>query len=225
VPILQDHGWLAQTPSDFRQAVLERLSMRKVAAGERLYSAGDREGGLWGIIDGGVKFEIPGPQFEPGVAHMAIPGFWFGETSLIRRTAREVDVYAAQSSVLAMLSLADCRTILCEDPARWQWIALLAGMNHDLAMGLVADLLLQGPQQRLVATLLRLSGWRAGPHLSANPVSVHLSQQQLGLIANLSRTVVSSILLDLKQRGLIDVGYRTLEVLDGDALEAMLGDE
>lgn len=198
--------------------------MRKLAAGEAIYRAGDREGGLWAIVNGGVQFEVPGPQLAPSLALVAIPGFWFGETLLISRAARRTNAYAARSSVFATISLADCRALLDEDPARWQWIALLANMNCDLAMGLAADLLLQDPRQRIIATLLRLSGWRTGPYLTPNPGPVHLSQQQLGQISNLSRTVVSGILRELEERGLIAIGYRALEVLDGGALKAILGE-
>jgi CRP/FNR family transcriptional regulator, cyclic AMP receptor protein len=222
IPVLNDRGWLALTSSDFRDAVAERLTTRKLAAGEALYRAGDREGGLWAIVEGGVQFEIPGPQLAPSLAHVAIPGYWFGEAPLINKVARQIDAYAAHASVFATISLADCRAILDEDPGRWQWIALLANMNRDLAIGLAADLLLQEPRHRVIAALLRLSGWRTGPHLTPSPGPVHLSQQQLGQTANLSRTVVSGILGDLERRGLIAVGYRMLEVLDGDGLKEML---
>lgn len=222
LPILNDHGWLAVTSPDFRQVVIERLSIRRFAAGEAIYRAGDRDGGLWAIIEGGVQFEIPGPQLMASLAHVAIPGFWFGETPLISRAGRQTTAYAASKSVLATICLADCRAILDEDPARWQWIALLANMNRDLALGLAADLLLQDPRQRVIATLLRLSGWRTGPHLTPHPGAVHLSQQQLGRVANLSRTIVNGVLRDLERKGLITVAYRSLEVLDGDGLQAML---
>lgn len=223
-PTLSERGWLALASSDFRQAVLDRLALRKLASGEAIYRAGDDEGGLWAIIEGGVQFEVPGPQLTPGVAHVAIPGFWFGEGSLIGKETRQNSTYAAGPSVLATIALTDCRTILDEDPARWQWIALLANMNRDLAMGMAADLLLQDPRQRIIATLLRLSGWRTGMHLTPNPGPIHLSQQQLGQIANLSRTVVSATLRDLEQRGLIAIGYRSLEVLDGETVKAMLSE-
>jgi CRP-like cAMP-binding protein len=223
--MLSDRGWLALTPPDFQQAVLARLSTRRLAAGESLYRTGDREGGLWAIIDGSIRFEIPGPQLEPSLAQVAIPGFWFGEAPLIAGKPRELSAYTARSSVLATISFADCRAILDSDPSRWQWIALLAGLNRDLAMGLAADLLLQEPHLRIVATLLRLCGWHAGPPLALHPVPVHLSQQTLGRITNLSRTAVSGILLDLEQRGLIALGYRALEVLDGAGLEAILEGE
>lgn len=223
-PTLRDQGWLALTSADFRQAVLERLTLRKFAAGEAVYRMGDEEGGLWAIVEGGVQFEIPGPQLAPGLAYVAIPGFWFGETPLIRKTVRPLDAIASQPSVFAAMSLADCRSVLDEDPSRWQWIALLANLNSDLALGLTADLLLQDPQQRIIAALLRLAGWRTGLHFVANPGPIHLTQQQLGRIANLSRTAASGILRDLERRGLIVMGYRSLEVLDGDGLRALLGE-
>jgi CRP-like cAMP-binding protein len=219
---LSDHGWLSLASSDFRQSVLDRVTIRKLAGGEALFRVGDREGGLWAIIEGGVRFELPGPQLAPGLTHVSIPGFWFGEAPLIGKTARLFDAYAAGPSLLAVVSFSDVRILIDEDPARWQWIALLANMNRDLAMGVAADLLIQDPRQRIVAALLRLSGWRTGSYLTPNPGPIHLSQQQLGQISNLSRTVVSATLRDLEQRGLIAVGYRALEVLDGDGLGVML---
>lgn len=223
-PTLRDQGWLTLTSPDFQQAVLERLTLRKFAAGEAIYRTGDDEGGLWAIVEGGVQFEIPGPQLAPGLAYVAIPGFWFGETPLIRKTVRQLDAIATQPSVFAAITLADCRSVLEEDPSRWQWIALLASLNSDLALGLTTDLLLQDPQHRIIAALLRLAGWRMGQHFVANPGPIHLTQQQLGRIANLSRTAASGILRDLERRGLIVMGYRSLEVLDGDGLRTMLGE-
>jgi CRP/FNR family cyclic AMP-dependent transcriptional regulator len=223
-PTLNDHGWLTLTPPDFRQAIFERLTTRKLAAGEAIYRSGDLEGGLWALIEGGVQFEIPGPQLTPSMALVAVPGFWFGEAPLISKAVRRTNAYAAHGSVFATISISDCRAIVEEDPTRWQWIALLANMNRDLVMGLAADLLLQEPRQRIVAALLRLSGWRADSALSPLNGPVHLSQQQLGQIANLSRTAVSGILRDLERQGLIAVGYRTLEVLDGEGLNARLAE-
>lgn len=222
--MLSEHGWLALTASGFRQAVLDRLTPRKLAAGDSIYRSGDREGGLWAVIEGGVQFEISGPQLVPGLAHVAIPGFWFGEAPLIGREPRRHDAYAAEPSLFATISLGDCRSILEDDPTGWQWIALLASMNRDLAMGMAADLLLQDPRRRVIATLLRLTGWRTGLCLMPNPGPVQLSQQQLGQIANLSRTVVSATLRDLEDHGLVAIGYRSLEVLDGEALKAMLSE-
>ena len=221
-PILSDHGWLSVTSPDFRNAILDRLTVRKLAAGDALYRAGDREGSLWVIIEGGVQFELPGPQLAPGLNHVAIPGFWFGEGPLIGKADRMIDAYAAEPSQFATITLADCRAVLDEDPAHWQWIALLSNMNRDLALGVVADLLLQDPRQRIIAALLRLSGWRTGPYLTPNPGPLHLTQQQLGQIANLSRTVTSGVLRDLEHHGLIALGYRSLEVVDGEALKEML---
>jgi CRP/FNR family cyclic AMP-dependent transcriptional regulator len=222
--ILSERGWLSLTPADFRRSVLERLSVRRFAVGDAIYRQGEQKGGLWAIVEGGVQFEIPGPQLIPGLAHIAIPGFWFGGAPLIGKTRRLLGAYATQASILATISLTDCRAVLKADPARWQWIALLANMNFDLAMGVVGDLMLHKPRQRVIATLLRLTGWRTGTYLRPHPSPVHISQQQLAQISNLSRTVVSGILRDLERRGLIGIRYRAVEVLDGDGLKTLLAE-
>ncbi len=223
-PILSEHGWLALTAPDFRQAVLDRVTSRKLAAGDPVYRLGDNEGGLWAVIEGGVQFELSGPQLVSSLAHVAIPGFWFGEGPLIGKEARRHDAYASERSVFATISLADCRAILDETPTGWRWIALLASMNRELALGIASDLLLQDPRRRVIATLLRLTGWRDDLSLTPHLGAVQLSQQHLGQIANLSRTVVNATLRGLEARGLIAIGYRSVEVLDGEALKEMLGE-
>lgn len=220
--ILEKRGWLARTSEDFRQAVLQRVTFRKLASGEAIYRSGDGEGGLWAIVEGGVQFEIPGPQLFPSIAYVAIPGFWFGETPLINNAVRHLEATTTQPSICAGLALADCRAILVADPTRWQWIALLANMSYALAVGVTADLLLPTPKQRLVATLLRLSGWRVSRHLTPHPSPIHLTQQQIGRSAILSRTAASGILRELESQGVIAIRYRSIEVIDPEGLHALL---
>lgn len=219
---LLERGWLSLTSEDFQKVVFEKLKIRQFKAGETVTRAGEPGGGLWGLVDGGIRIEQPDAQLTRELMQVSLPGFWFGERALLWNGARQHDVYAARPLILATISLADCQSILAENPAHWKWIALLAQINGDLAIGLVADLLLKNPRRRLVAIVLRLSGRKAGLNLSSG--EFHISQQQLGEIANLSRTVVNETLLDLERRGLISISYRSIKILDATRLRAILAE-
>ena len=131
-------------------------------------------------------------------------------------------MFAIQASTLACLSLADCHAILREDGARWRWIALLSATTSELAIGLAGDLLLRDPQKRVIATLLRLAGLRGSALVPAMSAPINLSQEKLGQLVNLSRTVVSGILRDLEKQGYIEIQYRGILVSNQAALSSLL---
>jgi CRP/FNR family cyclic AMP-dependent transcriptional regulator len=218
------NGWLSLCPAYFQDAILQRVAARKFERGEAIYRIGDPPGGLWAIVDGAVQIEIPGPAAAPELAHFATPGYWFGEGPLIHSAPRRVGVVAATPSTLATISLSDCNAVLAEEPANWRWIALLATMNTDLAIGVAADLLLQGPRERVIAALLRLGGFRNGLFLPSSPKTISLSQERLGQITNLSRTLVSGIVRNLEEQGLIKIEYRGIRILDDVKLKSLLLD-
>ena len=220
--VLARRGWLSLVDEEFRDAVLRRAVLRKFRSGETIYRFGDPPGGLWAIVDGAVRIEVPSTRLVPGMDHFADPGYWFGEATLIYETPRRVGVITTRSSTLAGLPLADCTALLTEKPSRWRWIALLSTINLDVMIALASDLLLDDPRDRIIATLLRLAGFRHGMFMPPSPIAVTLSQDRLAQIANLSRTVVSEVLLSLQAQGIVDIGYRSVSVIDAKELAALL---
>jgi CRP/FNR family cyclic AMP-dependent transcriptional regulator len=223
--VLRERGWLSLTAADFCRGVLERVSLRKFSAGKTIIRAGDPPGGLWGLVDGAVQIELRSPQRTPRLAHFGSPGYWFGEGPLILKSPRRITVYTTRPSTLVSLSLSDCRDLLESDPASWRWIALLAVLSSDVAIEATAGLLVNDPRQRVAGILLRLSGHRPGSFLPPSPVPITTSQQELGRIANLSRTVVSAILREFEKKRLIRIDYRRMEILNKAGIERLLVDD
>jgi len=217
---LAEHGWLAFTPEEFRHRVLQRVRMREFGKGEAVYRAGDPPGGLWAVVRGAVEVEVPSHTGASQLAHFASRGFWFGEGPLIYEHHRRVGVVAARPTLMATLPLNDCHAILEADPLAWRWIALLASMTTDLAIGVVADLLLNDPVKRTAALLLRLAGVRSKVFVSKTPAPVYLSQEKIGFLVNLSRNSVTPILHTFAQRGLIELKYGSILVTDVERLAA-----
>ena len=72
-------GWLSDAPASFRDAVLERCSLREFAPGETIYMTGDEPGGMYGLITGGLSVTITTGERGPNFAHYFRPMKWFGE--------------------------------------------------------------------------------------------------------------------------------------------------
>jgi len=222
---LAEHGWLSFTPHDFRDKVLQRIQQRKFEKGELVYQVGDAPEGLWAIIEGAVEISGSSPGAVPHLIHFAVPGFWFGEPPLIYGMRRVVTVTASRPSRLVTLPLSDCRAILEADPGAWRWIALLSAMTADLAIGVVADLLLRDPARRTSALLLRLAGMRSMVFPGKSPSPIYLSQEKVGSLVNLSRNSIIPVLQEFERRGFIKVSYGSIEVLDVAGLTATIAME
>jgi CRP-like cAMP-binding protein len=218
--LLAHHGWLSFTPPDFRKRVLERIRLREFPRDTAVFRAGDPPGGPWVILDGAAKIEMPLPGTAPHFVHLAASGFWFGEAPLIVGNPRVVTVIVVQPSTLATLPLEDCHAILKADPAAWRWVALLSAMTTDLSLGVAVDSLLRDPAQRTAALLLRLAGVRSVFFPSKVALPIHLSQERLGQLVNLSRNSVTPILRDFVERGLVEVGYGVIRIVDAAGLSA-----
>jgi CRP/FNR family cyclic AMP-dependent transcriptional regulator len=219
---LASHGWLSFTPPAFRKNVLARIQTREFKKGDAIYRAGDPPGGLWVVLDGAVELELPHPDTAPHFVHLASPGFWFGEWPLIWDKPRRLTVIATVPSTLATLPLAECRALLDADPASWRWIALFSTMMTDLAAGIVSDLLLRDPVKRTAAVLLRVAGVRSQVFVSAKPSSIHLSQERLAHLVNLSRNSIIPILHDFVRLGFIEIKYGSIAVVDVKGLSTTI---
>lgn len=219
---LAAHGWLKFTSPRFRAAVLARVESREFEKGEPVYRAGDPPGGLWALVDGAIEIESAGLGAGPHLMHFALPGFWFGEGPLLFGVTRIVSVHACRPSKLVTLPLADCRAILEDDPASWRWIALHCAMTSDLAVGVIADLLLRDPVKRTAALLLRLAGVRSKVFPCDRAAPIYLSQEKLANLVNLSRNSIIPVLHEFERSGYVEIGYGAIRVMDVAGLEATI---
>jgi CRP-like cAMP-binding protein len=219
---LSNHGWLSFTPPPFRKNVLTKIQSREFKKGEAVYRAGDAPGGLWVVLEGAVELELPPPDTAPHFIHLACPGFWFGEWPLIWDKPRRLTVIATQPSTLATFPLAECRAMLEADPAAWRWIALLCTMTTDLSAGILSDLLLRDPAKRTAAVLLRVAGVRSHLFVSAEPVPIHLSQERLAHLVNLSRNSIIPVLHEFVRLGFIEMKYGSIAIVDVKGLSSSI---
>jgi CRP/FNR family transcriptional regulator, cyclic AMP receptor protein len=212
-------GWLSGQPSDFQSRILGAARPLEFSKGESLFHAGDAQGGIYGVARGGIGISIPMRDGTMALAHIARAGVWFGHGPLFSRRPRTLSFAATEPSVALYLSLADIDRIAADSPAHARSVGAVADFGSAIAMAVVPDLLIRRAERRIAAVLLRVTTTAEG--LSPDdPEGFHLTQSQLGEMANASRDVVNRTLTLLASKGWLDVGYGRILIFDREGLSA-----
>lgn len=216
--LLRTQGWLASTPGSFREQVLSHCDLLRVAGGQPVYNSGDDVGGLYGVVSGRVGLHLTGADGAPTLTHISQPGMWLGDAGAIRNARRLISITAMADTELLRLSRASMVRISGDDPIAWLHFAQLASANSVLLLQTIAMLRREDPVERVAAMLLHLSKDGSGRRAKAPG-----SQTELAAMTSLSRSTVSTALAELVRRKWLRTGYRSIEILDHDAIENFLG--
>ena len=215
-------GWLSEAPAPFRAAVLERCNLKEFAPGETIYMTGDEPGGMYGLISGGVTVTITTGERGPNFAHYFRPVIWFGEGPILSGGPRLAGVLTSRLSEVLYLPLHAMDEILRLDPSSWRQFASLAMEKMEITLSAMNDLTFRQSRKRVIAVLLRLVGCRIMTPPDEDQFDVHVSQDDLAAMSNVSRATATSILASLASEGLVGLTYRKIEVLEPDTLRALL---
>ncbi|WP_193142747.1 MULTISPECIES: Crp/Fnr family transcriptional regulator [unclassified Meridianimarinicoccus] len=215
-------GWLGDVPAPLADSILSLGSWVRVPAGEIVFRIGDEAGDLFGIASGSIGMHIAMNEHEQRVAHICGPGFWFGDFELVTGLQRIMEIDANEDLLLLRVTRTAFLEMAGAEPEIWRWIAVLAVQHGMLAMGAADDLMLASAEARVVALLLRLTGHRLNHPASPPLESIRITQQELAVAANLSRTATGTILRKLKRNGEIHMDYGVIAVRNPEALQARL---
>jgi CRP-like cAMP-binding protein len=171
---------------------------------------------LYGLEEGCLALEAAQSGGPPQKSFLIHPGTWIGEGPVAGLEARIIGAWATRPSRVLSIEIVSFRRVAARDPDLWRHLVLLALQNSMRVIGLAQDLMLRGSRQRLAALLARLGGLR-DDHRPV-PAVVDATQSEIAAIANLSRGVVSRLLLEMEQEGLVRLRRANVEILDPDRL-------
>ncbi|OYX79125.1 MAG: hypothetical protein B7Y82_02970 [Sphingomonadales bacterium 32-65-25] len=218
--VLEREGWLATRSADFREALLAAGRLRTFAAGDQISTAGDGADvgpGIYGVAAGQVAAL---PAFGAPDAPTAVlynPGHWTGYAPLFGGP-RVIHVRAITAATILSISFSEARRLLNARPEWWQNIALLV-FETSVTNGIVlTDLLLSRSDRRLAAMLLHHAGCRH----AGQAHKIHLSQEDVGATARLSRHPARQLLQAFEARGWLSQSYRCIHILAPDQLRALV---
>jgi CRP/FNR family transcriptional regulator, cyclic AMP receptor protein len=214
--------WLAQVDPSIRQALLNACSLRHFSDGEMIYGFEQKQNCLWGIVSGTIRLFVAMSEQDPKLAHCAGPGFWFGEIPVITGGTRAMQAVASGQVKLCSLDRSVVANTAAKNPDVWRSVATLSILNQMIVMGSAEDLMVRSPQKRLIATLLRMAGWRHGFQGALPMTTVPITQLELAEASSLSRSSAAAILKDMGSRGLVKAEYRSITILDAPGLTQLL---
>lgn len=217
---LRGEGWLAQTPPRFRDALLAEGMVRAFERGAIVMRQGDAPNGLWAVVEGGLSLEIAPYERGPNFAHVLRPGFWFGQLETLTGGGRLYTHMATRPSLCLHVPLRGVEKALAADPEGWRWIGQLCAGHLALAVGAMDDLMIRPSEARLAAILLRLADARDRDNMGEAAPEIDASQDDLGVMVNLSRSAVGRILGGFEAAGLVACGYGCIRILDQAGLRA-----
>ena len=216
IAFLRREGWFSRLPVELQSALLDEARVVRLDAGESLFQLDGPPGGLFGIASGCIAVEAAQSDRPPQKSLLLHPGTWLGAGIIAGRTSRLVGARATRTSELLAVEAAGFRKVAAGDPQLWRHLALLAIENSARTIGLAEDLMLRGSRTRLAALLLRLAGLRE--EHPPDPPIIDATQSEIASIANLSRSVVSELLLEMERRGCIHLKRGAIQVFDPKGL-------
>jgi CRP-like cAMP-binding protein len=116
----------------------------------------------------------------------------------------------------------DLEAIAQLNPDFYRRMGMLSeGSYYAMGIRVLGDLLVRSGEQRIAAVLTRLAQGGDGQRMG-EPAPVHLSQADIGQIANASRDRVNRALQKFAKAGWISLDYKSIVIRDIEALEAFV---
>jgi CRP-like cAMP-binding protein len=213
--VLRASAWAPLLSAEQFERVAQHASERWVPAGGYALRAGEPADQWIGVVEGLVKMSVSYPDGRVSTFTGVTAGGWAGEGSLLRPGRWRYDGIAVRRTRLA-----------CVPRHLFEWLLaaslpfnhfLLRQLNARLSLfiGLVEYDRLLGPDARVARCLASLFDPDLYPRAGRQ---VQLSQDEIGLLAGVSRQRTNRALHALEQQGLLRVEFGGVTVLDLDRL-------
>lgn len=207
--------WAADLSDDQRQRVRQAMFVREYNPGDYVCHKGEMAEHWLGVLEGIVKITTVSPSGK-SVTFTGVPtGGWFGEGAALKQEIRKYDVMALRHSRIAFLPRETFQWLL--DTSLPFTRFLLTQLNERLGQFIAAveyERLLD-IDSRVARAVSSLFNEHLYPGIGTK---LEISQEEIGLLAGISRQRANQALKVLEQQGLVRVDYGEIEVLDLEGL-------
>lgn len=215
--LVHDVIWARELTDDELERAQRGLAERRFAKGSYICHRGDRLDHWTGVGSGLVKISTISLSGKAMTFAGIAAGGWFGEGSVLKDEPRKYDVVALRDTRMLMLSRATFLWLFENSTGfnRFLVRALNERMGQFIAT-IEYDRILH-PRARVARNL----SWFFNPVLyPAGTREIELSQEELALLAGISRQVANRCLKELEEEGLLRVEHGRIAVIDTEALAA-----
>lgn len=204
----------ALTP-DQVQRVRDGAVVRLFPAGSHVRQRGTAVDGWLGVASGLVKIENASSAGRVVTVTTFPTGCWFGEGSVLKEGAWPFDAIALTDTQIVLMPRAVFEWLLSSSYTFNRF--LLNQLNARLAQFVERCVYerLHDAEEHVVHGLIEMIDPRFYPHSQGN---LGMSQEALGRMTGVSRSVVNRVLRRLQDEGILQVDYRSIKVLDPERL-------
>ncbi|MFT4064642.1 Crp/Fnr family transcriptional regulator [Paraburkholderia sp.] len=217
--LLARSAWFRAAPADMQARLTETGRVECLAAGQRLFTRGDADDGLYGVLDGLVRIGAASPTGKEALLAVIEPVNWFGEIALFDHRPRTHDAYAERDSALFHIPRAALAALLERTPAYWHVFGLLLTHKLRLAFEAIEEAALLPAAPRVARRLLLMAGGYGEPGALRRVLKV--PQEDLAMMLALSRQTINQVLKHFETQGALKLRYAEIEIVDADRLRAL----
>lgn len=216
---LSDSDWFRDLPDDIVAQLAAIAMHRRLGDGELLFAKGDAADGLYGVITGRVRISTAGSDGRELIVNLFEPGGWFGEISMFDGLPRTHDARAVGVTELLLIPRERFLSLLVERPTLYpHFLRMLCSKLRRSFAWIEYEAFLPLPA-RVALRLLELARAYGEETPEGTLIRLHLPQEELGRMLNVSRQSISKELNALRERGCIHIEYGRVLVRDRAALE------
>lgn len=209
--MLRDSVWASTLPAGELDQVVRESYERRVPAGASLMRTGEPADHWFGVIDGLLKMSVSTPDGRQSTFTGVTAGGWAGEGSLLKLSRWRYDGVAVRESRIACMPRHTFERLVSTQIGFARFLLNHLNARLSLFIGLVEYDRLFGPDARLARCLATLFNPDLYPRAGQ---FVALSQEEIGLLAGLSRQRANESLHVLQRAGLLRVEFGGVTVLD-----------
>ncbi|RAS28788.1 Crp/Fnr family transcriptional regulator [Paraburkholderia bryophila] len=217
--LLARSAWFRSAPADMQAQLIEAGRVECLVAGQRLFTRGDTDDGLYCVLDGLVRIGAASSAGKEALLAVIEPVNWFGEIALFDNRPRTHNAYAERDSVLFHVTRAVLAAMLERTPAYWHVFGLLLTQKLRLAFEAIEEAALLPAAQRVARRLLLMAGGYGEPGALRRVLKV--PQEDLAMMLALSRQTINQVLKQFETQGALKLGYAEIEITDVKKLGAL----
>jgi len=189
------------TLDDLRLAPITQVAaLRRAPRGSVVLREGDRTDNIYFVVNGGLKVLVSDEDGREVILSMLGPGELFGELGVLDDSSRSATVVATQNSDLVTIAKSDFQRCLMSNFDVSLFIMRGLAQRLRQADRKIESLALMDVYGRVARLLLDLAEDVDGHKV----VTKKLTKQDIAKMIGASREMVSRVMKDLQQQGLID---------------------
>lgn len=215
--IARDAVWASELKEDELERARRGIVERHFPKGAYVCHRGDRLDYWTGVLSGLVKISTISHSGKAMTFAGAGAGGWFGEGSVIKDEPRKYDLVAIRDTRLAMMPRSTFMWLFENSTGFNRFLVRQLNERMGQFIATIEYDRILGPKARVARNL----SWLFNPVLyPGTGEEIEISQEELGLLAGLSRPVVNRSLRELEEEGLLTVSHNRITVLKLAALQS-----